>query len=79
MPKKRRMWRRPAEGIETRPIWKPMHLQPILEEYDFIQVEKGLSVSEDFFNRGLCLPSDIKNTEEDMQRIIQIVRRQFGV
>ena len=56
-----------------------MHLQPILEEYDFIQVEKGLSVSEDIFNRGLCLPSDIKNTEEDMQRIIQIVRRQFGV
>jgi len=48
-------------------------------EYDFIQVEEGLSVSEDIFNRGLCLPSDIKNTEEDMQRIIQIVRRQFGV
>ena len=68
-----------AEDIETRPIWKPMHLQPIFEEYDFIQVEKGLSVSEDIFNRGLCLPSDIKNTEEDMQRIIQIVRRQFGV
>ena len=67
-----------AEGIETRPIWKPMHLQPIFEEYDFIQVEKGLSVSEDIFNRGLCLPSDVKNTEEDMQRIIQIVRRQFG-
>lgn len=68
-----------AEDIETRPIWKPMHLQPVFGEYDFIQVEKGLSVSEDIFNRGLCLPSDIKNTEEDMQRIIQIVRRQFGV
>lgn len=68
-----------AEDIETRPIWKPMHLQPVFEEYDFIQVEEGLSVSEDIFNRGLCLPSDIKNTEEDMQRIIQIVRRQFGV
>lgn len=67
-----------AEDIETRPIWKPMHLQPVFEEYDFIQVEAGLSVSEDIFNRGLCLPSDVKNTEEDMQRIIQIVRRQFG-
>lgn len=65
--------------IETRPIWKPMHLQPVFEAFDFIQVEEGLSVSEDIFNRGLCLPSDIKNTEEDMQRIIQIVRRQFGV
>jgi len=64
--------------IETRPIWKPMHLQPVFKEYDFIQVEDGLSVSEDIFNRGLCLPSDIKNTEEDMQRIIRIVREQFG-
>ena len=66
-----------AEGIETRPIWKPMHLQPVLEEYDFIQVEAGISVSEDIFNRGLCLPSDIKNTKEDMERIIKIVRKQF--
>ena len=64
--------------IETRPIWKPMHLQPVFKEYDFIQVEDGLSISEDIFNRGLCLPSDIKNTEEDMQRIIRIVREQFG-
>lgn len=64
--------------IETRPVWKPMHLQPVFKEYDFIQVEDGLSVSEDIFNRGLCLPSDIKNTEEDMQRIIRIVREQFG-
>ena len=67
-----------AEGIETRPIWKPMHLQPVFEKYDFIQVEDGISVSEDIFNRGLCLPSDIKNTKEDMERIIKIVRKQFG-
>lgn len=63
--------------IETRPIWKPMHLQPVFKACDFVQVEKGLSVSEDIFRRGLCLPSDIKNTEEDMKRIIQIVRAQF--
>lgn len=36
-----------------------------------------MSVSEDIFNRGLCLPSDIKNTKEDMERIIKIVRKQF--
>lgn len=66
------------ENIETRPIWKPMQLQPIFKEFDFIQVEDGLSVSEDIFNRGLCLPSDIKNTDEDTQRVIQIVREQFG-
>lgn len=66
-----------AENVETRPIWKPMHLQPVFEEYDFIQVEDGMSVSEDIFNRGLCLPSDIKNAKEDMDRIIKIVRKQF--
>lgn len=66
-----------AENIETRPIWKPMHLQPVFEEYDFIQVEDGMSVGEDIFNRGLCLPSDIKNTKDDMDRIIKIVRKQF--
>ena len=66
-----------AENIETRPIWKPMHLQPVFEEYDFIQVEDGMSVGEDIFNRGLCLPSDIKNTKDDMVRIIKIVRKQF--
>ena len=37
-----------------------------------------MSVSEDIFNRGLCLPSDIKNTREDMERIIKVVRKQFG-
>ncbi len=70
-----------AENIECRPIWKPMHLQPVFQEYDFISLSeekdgKG-SVSEDIFNRGLCLPSDIKNTQEDMDRIIGIVRKVF--
>ncbi len=65
-------------NIETRPIWKPMHLQPVFADCDFIQTEEGISVSEDVFNRGLCLPSDIKNTAEDMDLILSIVRRQFG-
>ena len=68
-----------AENMESRPIWKPMHLQPVFEKYDFISVVDGaVSVGEDIFNRGLCLPSDIKNTEEDMQNIISIVRGCFG-
>lgn len=76
------------ENMESRPIWKPMHLQPIFAEYDFVTAEgfksdlsegsKIESVSEDIFNHGLCLPSDIKNTPEDMDRIIGIVRRCFG-
>lgn len=65
-------------NIETRPIWKPMHLQPVFADCDFIQTEEGISISEDVFNRGLCLPSDIKNTAEDMDLILSIVRRQFG-
>ena len=66
------------ENMESRPIWKPMHLQPVFESYDFITVAEGdISVGEDIFNRGLCLPSDIKNTEEDMANIISIVRGCF--
>lgn len=68
-----------AENIESRPIWKPMHLQPVFEGYDFIAAtDSDISVGEDIFNRGLCLPSDIKNTEEDMKKIINIVRGCFG-
>ena len=67
------------ENIESRPIWKPMHLQPVFEQYDFLsRVEEGIGIGEDIFNRGLCLPSDIKNTREDMERIIGIVRGCFG-
>jgi len=64
-------------NIESRPVWKPMHLQPVFADCDFIQVKEGISVSEDIFNRGLCLPSDIKNTPEDMELIISIVRKVF--
>ena len=83
-----------AENIESRPIWKPMHLQPVYADCDFF-TEDGLctvakdcsvgvgdietpdSVGADIFNRGLCLPSDIKNTKEDMEKIIGIVRSYF--
>lgn len=66
------------ENIESRPIWKPMHMQPVYENCDFITTkEDGTSVAEDIFNRGLCLPSDIKNTRADMERIIKVVRGLF--
>ena len=68
-----------AENIESRPVWKPMHLQPVFAQYDFIpHNEDGASVGEDVFNRGLCLPSDVKNTDEDMELIIGIIRGCFG-
>ena len=70
------------ENIETRPVWKPMHLQPVFEKYDFVtangKANKGeMSVSEDLFNRGVCLPSDTKNTPEDMERIIGLIKELF--
>lgn len=67
-----------AENIESRPIWKPMHLQPVFAACEvFGHNEKEPSVSEDIFNRGVCLPSDIKNTDADMERVIGIVRGLF--
>ena len=64
------------ENIESRPIWKPMHMQPFFADRDFISVDGD--VGGEIFARGLCLPSDIKNTDEDMERIIGTVRRLFS-
>lgn len=67
------------ENIECRPIWKPMHLQPVFGDCDFITADDSKEgISGEIFKNGLCLPSDIKNTDEDMERIIGIVRRCFG-
>lgn len=60
-------------NIESRPIWKPMHMQPVFADRDFI----GTGVGEDIFHRGLCLPSDIKMTEEQQEKTIGIIRRCF--
>lgn len=58
------------ENIESRPIWKPMHMQPFFKEYDYI----GNEVSNDLFKRGLCLPSDTKMTDEDLKRICDVIK-----
>ncbi|MDP4132464.1 MAG: DegT/DnrJ/EryC1/StrS family aminotransferase [Bacillota bacterium] len=63
--------------IESRPIWKPMNLQPYYKKYDFITESTQISVAEDIFNRGVCLPSDTKITEEDQQRVIDIIKKLF--
>ena len=64
------------ENIEARLVWKPMHLQPIFEKYDFIKV-RNVAVSEDLFERGVCLPSDTKMTEEQQGKIIEIIKKLF--
>jgi len=64
-----------TENIESRPIWKPMHMQPVYENRDFVTLADP--VGEDVFARGLCLPSDIKNTEEDMELIVKTIKAVF--
>lgn len=77
-------------NAEGRPIWKPMHMQPIYRNNPFITREGdgrgttnayisggGADVGMDIFNRGLCLPSDNKMTEKEQQQIIEIVRACF--
>lgn len=60
-----------------RPIWKPMHMQPIYQNHGFISAIDGMAVDEDIFQRGLCLPSDNKMTEEQQRVIIDIIHRCF--
>ena len=79
-----------AFNAEGRPIWKPMHMQPIYRTNPFVTVEgngrgrtnayikgSGVDVGADIFRRGLCLPSDNKMTEEEQERIIDIIHRCF--
>ena len=61
------------ENIESRPVWKPMHLQPVFEKCDYIQVAEK-SVSEDLFTRGVCLPSDTKMTKKEQEKVIKIIK-----
>ena len=78
-------------NIESRPIWKPMHMQPIYRINPFITIEgngrcrsnayidkgKAVDVGADIFARGLCLPSDIKMTEEEQDIVIEIIKKCF--
>lgn len=66
------------ENIESRPIWKPMHMQPVFKKYPFFNHnKKGISVSEELFNTGVCLPSDTNMTKKEQERVIEIIRNLF--
>ena len=65
------------ENIESRPIWKPMQLQPVFADRDFITLNENGSVSEDIFSRGVCLPSDTKMTREEQAKVIEIIKGLF--
>ncbi|EGL37613.1 DegT/DnrJ/EryC1/StrS family aminotransferase [Oribacterium sp. oral taxon 108] len=79
-------------NAESRPIWKPMHLQPIYrmnafvtrngngrgQSNAYIDEGKAQDVGADIFQRGLCLPSDNKMTEEEQERIMEVIKRAFS-
>ena len=58
-------------NAEGRPLWKPMHLQPLFKNCDYITAKSD--VGSDLFRRGLCLPSDNKMTEAQQDAIIKAV------
>lgn len=61
------------ENIESRPVWKPMHMQPVFKDYDFIKVEEE-PVSTKLFENGVCLPSDTKMSDVEQNRVIEIIK-----
>ncbi len=63
-----------SENIESRPLWKPMHIQPVFEDYPFF----GDGTSEYLFQNGLCLPSGSNLTNEDFERIFSVLDKIFN-
>lgn len=63
-----------AANIESRPLWKPMHLQPIFSNYPYY----GSNVAETLFDNGLCLPSGSNLTDNDRERIAAVIGEVFG-
>lgn len=61
------------ENIEARPVWKPMHLQPLFEQYKYYQHEEGNSVSDRLFVNGICLPSGTNMTGEQQGKVIEMI------
>ena len=62
-----------VENIEARPVWKPLHLQPVFAGCEAI----GGGVAERLFNEGLCLPSGSAMTREDIMRVVEVIRGRF--
>ena len=59
-----------AQDIECRPVWKPMHLQPVFHDAPIV----GGRVSEELFATGLCLPSGSVMTDADVDRVVNLIR-----
>lgn len=64
--------------IDSRNFWKPMHMQPIFKDAGFVALDENDVVGEWLFSEGICLPSDTKMTEEDIDRICKVIREVLG-
>ena len=62
------------KNIEARPVWKPMHLQPLFKECDYYSFSENVSISDKLFENGLCLPSGSNLSEEDQNRVIKCIK-----
>ena len=60
------------ENIESRPVWKPMHLQPLYKNNKYVNIDNN-DISAELFDRGLCLPSGSSLSVKDQNRVIDIV------
>lgn len=58
-------------NIESRPLWKPMHIQPVFEHYEYV----GNNLSVELFKTGLCLPSDTNMSSEDLKRVCEVIKK----
>lgn len=67
------------ENIEARPVWMPMHLQPLYEGARYYPHDETVSISDELFSNGVCLPSGSNLTAVQQGRIIQAIRNYFGV
>ena len=61
------------QNIEARPVWKPMHLQPLFKRCDYYSLSENLSISDKLFENGLCLPSGSNLSEDDQNRVIKCI------
>ena len=69
-----------AENIEARPVWKPMHIQPLYEGCSYYpHKEESLSVSDSLFAQGLCLPSGTNMSTEDQDWVIEVIKQALKV
>jgi pyridoxal phosphate-dependent aminotransferase EpsN len=64
-----------SENIEARPVWKPLHLQPVFKDCPYY----GTGFSEEIFDKGLCLPSGSNLNRQDLQRVVKVIRKVYPV